>query len=67
MTGQYYVDSTCVDCDLCRGTASEIFKRDDEVGMSFAYRQPITPEELASAKEAMENCPYDSIGNDGAD
>ena len=63
--GRYYVDSTCVDCDLCRVTAPEFFKRDEETGYSFVYRQPVTVEDLASADEAMHGCPTESIGNDG--
>jgi ferredoxin len=65
-TGAYYVDSSCVDCDLCRNTAADFFKRDDEIGMSFVYRQPSTPEELALAEEARQGCPSESIGNNGA-
>jgi ferredoxin len=63
--GAYYVDSSCVDCDLCRNTAPDFFKREDEIGMSFAYRQPSTPEELSLAEEARLGCPTESIGNDG--
>ena len=63
--GAYYVDSSCVDCDLCRNTASDFFKRDDDIGMSFVYHQPSTPEELALAEEAKSGCPSESIGNDG--
>jgi len=64
--GAYYVDSSCVDCDLCRNTAPDFFKRDDEIGMSFVYHQPNTPEELTLAEEARQGCPSESIGNDGA-
>jgi len=63
--GAYYVDSSCVDCDLCRNTAPDFFKRDEESGFSFVYRQPITPQERALAEEAKQGCPTESIGNDG--
>jgi ferredoxin len=63
--GSYYVDSTCIDCDMCRGNAPDFFKRDDDVGYSVVYRQPETREERALAEEALKNCPTDSIGNDG--
>jgi ferredoxin len=63
--GTYYVDSSCVDCDLCRNTAPDFFKRDDDIGMSFVYRQPSTPGELSLAEEARLGCPTESIGNDG--
>ena len=63
--GAYYVDSSCVDCDLCRNTAPDFFKRDEETGFSFVYQQPTTPEERALAEEAKQGCPTESIGNDG--
>lgn len=63
--GRYYVDSSCIDCDLCRNTAPTFFKRDDETGFSIVHRQPVAPEELALAEEARESCPTESIGNDG--
>ena len=63
--GAYYVDSSCVDCDLCRNTAPDFFQRDEETGFSFVHRQPITSEERALAEEAKQGCPTESIGNDG--
>lgn len=65
--GPWYVDSTCIDCDLCRETAPNVFRRDDENGSSVVYHQPDTADELASAREAKEGCPVDAIGNDGDD
>jgi ferredoxin len=63
--GPFYIDQTCCDCDLCRGMAPGIFRRDDEIGMSIVYKQPTTPEEFNEAIEAMESCPTSTIGNDG--
>ena len=65
IAGRYYVDASCIDCDLCRSTAPDFFTRDDDTGFSIVHRQPITPEELALAEEAREGCPTESIGNDG--
>lgn len=62
--GRFYVDATCIDCDMCRSNASEFFRRDDETGFSYVFRQPVTPEEIALAEDARA-CPTDSIGNDG--
>jgi len=62
--GPFYVDDTCIDCDLCRSTAPQFFARNEEGGYSYVHLQPVTPEELALATEAMA-CPTDSIGNDG--
>lgn len=63
--GPFYVDTSCIDCDMCRGTAPAMFGRNEEIGFSIAYRQPATPEELSQAHEAMNGCPTESIGNDG--
>lgn len=63
--GPFYIDSSCIDCDMCRENAPATFRRNDEIGLSIAYRQPVTPEEIAQAIEAMNGCPTESIGNDG--
>lgn len=62
--GAFYVDSSCVDCDICRNEAPLFFKRDDEIGLSIVYRQPISPDEIALAEEAMDGCPTSSIGKE---
>jgi ferredoxin len=64
--GKFYVDDQCIDCDLCRETAPANFKRNDDGGHSYVYKQPETPEEEGLCKEAMEGCPVEAIGNDGA-
>ena len=64
--GEFYVDSSCIDCDMCRGNAPQFFRRDDETGFSVVYKQPVTPQEIQEAQEAMNECPSESIGNDGA-
>lgn len=63
--GPWYVDSTCIDCDLCRETAPSVFRRDDENGNSVVYHQPDNADELSRAAEAKEGCPVEAIGNDG--
>ena len=65
VTGRFYVDATCIDCDLCRETAPASFRRDDEIGLSIVFQQPVTPEEVQQACEAMQGCPCGSIGDDG--
>ena len=65
--GKYYCDTECIDCDLCRETAPENFTRNDDGGYSFLYKQPENEEEEALCQEAMEGCPVEAIGNDGAD
>jgi ferredoxin len=62
--GKFFVDDQCIDCDLCRETAPANFKRNDDGGHSYVYKQPETPEEEALCQEAMDGCPVEAIGND---
>jgi ferredoxin len=66
VAGKYYVDNQCIDCDLCRETAPENFKRNEDGGYSFVFKQPESPEEEARCKEAKEGCPVEAIGDNGA-
>ena len=63
--GSYFVDDQCIDCDACRTEAPENFKRDDEHGYSYVYKQPVSPEEEEKCKGALEACPVEAIGRDG--
>jgi ferredoxin len=63
--GLFYVDVTCIDCDLCRETAPAFFTRNDEGGHSFVHLQPTTEEDVALCMEALEGCPVEAIGDDG--
>ena len=44
---------------------ADFFKRNDERGYSFVYRQPTTPDDEAVCYEALEGCPVEAIGDDG--
>lgn len=63
--GKFYVDSQCIDCDLCRETAPNNFKRSDDEGYSYVYKQPENEEEEEQCMEALEGCPVEAIGDDG--
>jgi len=39
IAGTYYIESSCIDCDMCRSTAPNFFRRNEEVGMSVVYHQ----------------------------
>ena len=65
VTGKFYVDDQCIDCDLCRETAPDNFTRNEDGGYSFVFKQPVASEEHVRCKEAMEGCPVEAIGNDG--
>ncbi len=63
--GKYFVDSQCIDCDVCRDTSPKNFTRYDENGYSYVYKQPETDEEVELCEEALLACPVEAIGNDG--
>ena len=65
--GAYYVDDQCIDCDLCRETAPANFKRHDDGGHSYLYKQPENDEEIKLCEEALTGCPVEAIGRDGAE
>jgi glyoxylase-like metal-dependent hydrolase (beta-lactamase superfamily II)/ferredoxin len=58
--GEFYVDSSCIDCDLCRQIAPEVFREEGDA--SVVRRQPGTPAETLRAEMALLTCPTASIG-----
>lgn len=65
VAGKFYVDNQCIDCDLCRETAPNNFKRNEEGGFSYVAKQPENEEEEKQCNEAIANCPVEAIGSDG--
>jgi ferredoxin len=63
--GRFYVDATCIDCDLCRETAPRNFRRNDRDRRSYVILQPEGSEEQAACQAALEECPVEAIGRDG--
>ncbi|HYE32062.1 MAG TPA: ferredoxin [Methylomirabilota bacterium] len=63
--GKYYVDGSCTDCDYCRQMAPGNITRDDRTGISYVFKQPSTPEEVALVEEGAAGCPTESVGKDG--
>lgn len=58
--GDFYVDSTCIDCDACRQIAPTVFH---DVGETSAvFHQPESEIELLQAQKALISCPTASIG-----
>lgn len=55
------MDTTCIDCDLVRHLAPELFAEGAD-GRSYVRRQPATPEEEGLATRALLACPTGSIG-----
>lgn len=61
VAGDFFVDSTCIDCDACRQIAPGVFH---DVGeQSAVFHQPETDEELLAAQKALLSCPTASIGD----
>ncbi len=58
--GDFFVDSTCIDCDTCRQLAPTVFE--DAGENSFVRHQPETEEEIRAATRALLACPTGSIG-----
>ncbi len=67
VSGKFYVDEQCIDCDLCRETAPDFFTRSDDGGYSFVHKQPESQEDIDQCMEALEGCPVEAIGDDGED
>jgi glyoxylase-like metal-dependent hydrolase (beta-lactamase superfamily II)/ferredoxin len=57
--GDFYVDSTCIDCDTCRWMAPTVFHSAGE--QSAVYHQPTEPQERLAALQALLSCPTASI------
>lgn len=60
VAGEFFVDSTCINCDACRQLAPETFEESEDY--SFVYAQPQTEEETRKAMRALLACPTGSIG-----
>ena len=58
--GDFYVDSTCIDCDTCRRIAPEVFEQGD--GHSYVHAQPGGDAGRRRALMALVACPTASIG-----
>jgi glyoxylase-like metal-dependent hydrolase (beta-lactamase superfamily II)/ferredoxin len=58
--GDFFVDDTCIDCDLCRQIAPSVFK--EEWDHSIVSHQPESATETHRAAMALVACPTASIG-----
>jgi ferredoxin len=63
--GRYFVDRTCIYCELCVETAPKNFKEINEMGWAAVFKQPENSEEEKACREAKEGCPTESIGSEG--
>lgn len=58
--GDFFIDSSCINCDTCSELAPETFR--DHGDQSSVYRQPKTPEQTRLALMSLVACPTGSIG-----
>lgn len=63
--GDFFVDSTCIDCDACRQIAPSTFSQAAET--SFVKSQPVSSVDRRHALQALLSCPTGSIGCLGED
>jgi glyoxylase-like metal-dependent hydrolase (beta-lactamase superfamily II)/ferredoxin len=58
--GEFFVDNSCIDCDLCRQIAPHTFRQAGD--QAAVYHQPENPVEEFDALKALVTCPTASIG-----
>src|SRR5262245_6699489 len=62
--GEFFVDSTCIDCGICRWVAPVSFSRAAGNGLSYVHHQPADRADRKRALMALVACPTASIGTD---
>jgi glyoxylase-like metal-dependent hydrolase (beta-lactamase superfamily II)/ferredoxin len=60
--GDFFVDTSCIDCDTCRSLAPAVFARAADFQQSFVKHQPASEEERRQALMALVACPTCAIG-----
>ena len=61
--GDFFVDSTCIDCDTCRQVAPRVFG--EAAATAYVHHQPGDNVDRDSALRALVCCPTGSIGTSG--
>ena len=62
VAGKYYVDTSCIDCDVCRTTAPNNFEANEDERYSFVSKQPEGDEEIAQVDEGAPFAPLKDPG-----
>jgi glyoxylase-like metal-dependent hydrolase (beta-lactamase superfamily II)/ferredoxin len=63
--GDFFVDRSCIDCDMCHQLAPDVFGHSSSSAQSVVVRQPRGPGETRRALMALVSCPTASIGAAG--
>lgn len=66
VAGKYYIDDSCGACQVCISLAPDNIQMTDDDDHAFICKQPANDEEIAAMADAIDSCPDDSIGSDGA-
>ncbi len=64
--GKYYIDKTCTYCLVCNEEAPDNIKESDDGDHSYISKQPENDDEIEQMENAIDSCPTESIGDDGA-
>ena len=64
--GAFYVDAECIACDICVVEAPRFFTMNKIDCHAFTLAQPKTEKEIKECLIALEACPVQAIGSDGA-
>jgi ferredoxin len=65
VSGPFYVDQECIDCNLCAEIAPDNFAANLKAGHDYVFKQPSNERERKLCLEALESCPVEAIGQDG--
>jgi ferredoxin len=63
--GRYYVDRNCISAKYCVSVAPELFSMGDGGDHAAVVRQPENAAEEELARDALNGCPVNAIGDDG--
>jgi len=65
VAGRFYIDSSCIVCGACEGTAPDNIRLSDDGSHDVVFKQPDGDAEDQALREAIEGCPVAAIGDDG--
>jgi ferredoxin len=64
-TGKWYVDKNCSLCGVCMDVAPEFFQESEIGDYAIISQQPVSEEDIEACIDAKDQCPVESIGDDG--
>jgi ferredoxin len=68
--GPYYVTRRCIGCGICAAIAPDNFREDTDwdsaESFCYVYAQPNAARQEENCAEALNTCPVNAIGSNGA-